>query len=63
MRVCTQLCLTVAFEAPLSMKFFQQEYWSGLPFPLPGHFPDPWIEPASPVSLALDADSLPLRFL
>ena len=53
--VCAQLCLTVAYEAPLSVKFLQQEYWSGLPFPLLGHLPDPWIEPASPVSLALEA--------
>ena len=53
MHVCAQLCQTVAFEAPLPMKFFQQEYWSGLPFPLPLpflHIPDPWIEPASSVS-------------
>ena len=30
------------------MGFFQQEYWSGLPFPLPGYHPDPGIEPACP---------------
>ena len=39
--------------APLSMKFSQQEYWSGLPFPPPGDLPDPGIKPRSPVSLAL----------
>ena len=35
-------------QAPLSMEFFRQEYWSGLPFPLPGDLPDPGIEPTSP---------------
>ena len=35
------------------MGFSRQEYWSGLPFPPPGALPDPEIEPASPVSLAL----------
>ena len=34
--------------SPLSMGFSQQEYWSGLPFPPPGDFPDPGVEPASP---------------
>ena len=38
------------------MGFSRQEYWSGLPFPLPGDLPDPGIEPWSP---ALQADSLP----
>ena len=37
---------TVAFQAPLSMEFFQQEYWSGLPFSPPGELPDPGIEPS-----------------
>ena len=37
------------------MEFFREEYWSGLPFLTPGDFPDPEIEPASPV---LQADSL-----
>ena len=37
----------------LSMEFSRQEYWSGLPFPPPGDFPDPEIEPLSPVSPAL----------
>ena len=40
---------TVACQAPLSMGFSRQEYWSGLPFPPPGDHPDPGIEPASPV--------------
>ena len=47
---------TVARQAPLSMGFSRQEYWSGFPFPLPGDLPDPGIKPASPV---LQADSLP----
>ena len=38
---------TVAHQAPLSMGFFRQEYWSGLPFPPPGGLPDPGTEPAS----------------
>ena len=46
---------TVACQAPLSMGFSRQEYWSGLPFPSPGDLPDPGIEPRSPV---LQADSL-----
>ena len=44
---------TVAFQAPLSMGFYRQEYWSGLSFPPPGDLPDPGIEPASPVSRVL----------
>ena len=43
---------TVAFQAPLSMGFPRQEYWSGLSFSPPGDLPDPGIEPASPVSPA-----------
>ena len=39
---------TVAHHAPLSMGFSRQEYWSGLPFPLPEDLPDPGIEPRSP---------------
>ena len=38
---------------PLSMAFSRQEYWSGLPFPLPGDFLDPGIELVSPASPAL----------
>ena len=55
----TQSCLThanpwtVAHQAPLSMGFFRQEYWSELPFPSPGNLPDPGIKPMSPVSPAL----------
>ena len=39
---------TVAHQAPPSMEFCRQEYWSGLPFPSPGDLPDPGIEPRSP---------------
>ena len=46
---------TVAHQAPPSMGFSRQEYWSGLPFPSPGNFPNPGIEPRSP---ALQADTL-----
>ena len=44
---------TVALQAPLSMGFPRQKYWSGLPFPSPGNFSDPGIEPSSLVSPAL----------
>ena len=44
---------TVAHQAPLSMGFPRQEYWSRLPFPPPGDLPDPGIEPASAMSPAL----------
>ena len=43
----------------LSMGFSRQEYWSRLPFPSPGDLSNPGIEPASPVSPVLKADSLP----
>ena len=39
---------TVAYQAPPSMGFSRQEYWSGLPFPSPGYLPNPGIEPRSP---------------
>ena len=39
---------TVAYQAPQSMEFSRQEYWSGLPFPSPGDLPNPEIEPGSP---------------
>ena len=39
---------TVTRQAPLPVGFSRQEYWSRLPFPLPGYFPDPEIEPKSP---------------
>ena len=46
---------TVAHQAPLSMRFSRQEYWSGLPCPPPGDLPNPGIKPRS---LTLQADSL-----
>ena len=46
---------TVACQAPLSVGFSRQEYWSGLPFPSPGDLPDPGIKLRSPT---LQADSL-----
>ena len=46
---------TIARQALLSVGFFKQEYWSGLPFPSPGDLPDPGVEPES---LALQADPL-----
>ena len=49
---------TVAHQSPLSMGFFRQEYWNGLPCPPPGDLPDPGIEPISPASPAVQADSL-----
>ena len=44
---------TVACQAPLSMEFSRQEYWSGLPFPTPGDLPNPEIKPTSLASPAL----------
>ena len=46
---------TVAHQAPSSMGFSRQEYWSGLPFTSPGNLPDPGTEPGSPT---LQADAL-----
>ena len=47
---------TVAHQAPLSMRFSRQAYWSGLPCPPPGDLPNPGIKLGSP---ALWVDSLP----
>ena len=55
---CVQLFVTswtVAHQAPPSMGFSRQEYWSGLPFPSPGDLPHPGIKPRSPT---LQADAL-----
>ena len=43
---------TEAHQAPLSVEFSRQEYWSGLPFPPPADLPNPGIEPASPATPA-----------
>ena len=59
---CVQLFVTlwtIAYQAPLSMGFSRQRYWSGLPFPSPGDLPNPGIEPGPP---ALQADALPASF-
>ena len=55
---CPTLCdpWTVTYQAPLSMGFLRQEYWSGLLFPSPGDLPNPGIEPGSST---LQADALP----
>ena len=60
---CVQLFATlwtVVCQAPLSMGFSRQEYWSGLPFPIPGDLPDPGIEPISLSYPALEGRFLPL---
>ena len=44
---------TVAHQAPLSMEFSRQEYWSGLPCSPPGDLPNPGIETTPPASPAL----------
>ena len=44
---------TIALQAPLSMGFSRQEYWSGLPSPSPGHLPKPGIKPGSLMSATL----------
>ena len=49
---------TVVRQAPLSVAFSRQEYWRGLPCPLPGNLPNPGIETRSPT---LQADSLPSK--
>ena len=47
---------TITYQAPMTMEFSRQEYWSGLPFPSPGDLPNPGIEHRS---LALQVDALP----
>ena len=54
---------TVACQAPLSMEFSRQEYWSGVPFPSPGDRPNSGIEPRLLCLLHWQADSLPLNHL
>ena len=50
---------TIVCQAPLSMEFSRQEYWSGLPCPPPGDLPGPGTEPMSLTSPALAMGSLP----
>ena len=52
----------VACQAPLSMGFSRQEYWSELPWPPPGDLPNTGIEPLTPVAPASQADFLPLNY-
>ena len=51
-RLCATLW-TAACQAPLSMEFSREEYWTGLPCPPPGHLPDLGMEPTSLMSAAL----------
>ena len=51
---------TIACQAPLSMGFPRQEYWSGLSLPSPEDLPKPGIKPVSAASPILQADPLPL---
>ena len=60
---CPSLCNPMdssLHQAPASMGFSRQEYWSGLPFPSPGNLPEPGIKPRS---LSLQVDSLPSESL
>ena len=68
MMLCVLSCVrlfvtpwTVARQAPLSVGFSRQEYWSGLPCPPPGHLLDPGIKPTSlaPPALQVDASAEP----
>ena len=56
-RLCIYDRMDYTHQAPLSMGFSRQEYWSRLPFSSPGDLPDPGIELPSP---ALQADCLPV---
>ena len=51
---------SLAYQAPLSMGFSWQEYWSQMPFPSPGDLPDPGIKPTSLTSSALAGGFLPV---
>ena len=53
--LCDPMDYSRAYQAPPSMGFSSQEYWSGLPFPSPGDLPNPGIEPGSPT---FQADAL-----
>ena len=54
---------TVACQAPLSMRVSEQDYWSALLLLSPRELPEPGIDPTSPASPVLQADSLPLSHL
>ena len=53
----------VTCQGPLSMGFFRQEYWDGLPFLPPEDLPNPQIRPSSPAPPALQVDSLLMHHL
>ena len=53
LHLCPTVCDPMGCQAPLSMGFSRQEYWSGLPRPPPGDLPDPGIKPVSLMSPAL----------
>ena len=61
-QACPVLCDPtdyIGYQAPLSMGFSRQEYWSGLPFPSPGDLPDPGTEPESPTLQAVSLQTEP----
>ena len=60
---CIAIPWTVAHQAPLSMRFSSQEYWSGLPFPTPEDLLEPGIETVSPCLLHWQVCALPLSHL
>jgi len=63
---CPTLCDSVARQTPLSMEFPRQEYWSGLPFPIPEELPNPGIEPTSlmsPVLTGVGSPKLPVALV
>ena len=53
LQLCPTLCNPMITQTPLSMEFYRQEYWSGLPYPPPGDLPNLGIEPTSLMSPAL----------
>ena len=57
-QLCPTFCGPLDYSPPLSTEFSRQEYWSGLPFPTPGDFPDPEIKPASPALDSFTAELL-----
>ena len=60
--MCVYGCL-VAYQAPLSMEFSRQEYWSGLSFPFPGIFPTQGLDPRLLHLMHWQADCLALCYL
>ena len=63
LQLCPTLChLMEGRQAPLSVGFSRQGYWSGLPYPPPGDLPNLGTEPESLTSPALQVDSLGLNY-